>query len=265
MADQKSILFIYLSIQIILHAYSKDTYFELKSNCNEFSQLSFQSDDSGYAIKNLNNGTVMFYDLKTSNPILEINNEDTMSFFQPVSADTPNLDFLMSFDDSRITIDGTDQWTMFIFEDFQGTASGWSHEIFNTCGNTMNLFLGGHCNFAKTEVSKTYRDLPQHDQIRITGNFHFFDDWHGEEGYMFVDDKLVWFDSYDWCDSFLTMSCKEKAINACGGDLPDRMSVPIDITIPHSSENISIKFKSEIDKSSCEASWGVDDLTIYLK
>ena len=36
----------------------------------------------------------------------------------------------------------TEQWKLVYFEDFQGTAIGWSEESRSSCGSSSNLFLG---------------------------------------------------------------------------------------------------------------------------
>jgi len=113
-------------------------------------------------------------------------------------------------------------------DDFQGNTSGWSKDKLSTCGSNDNMFLGGYCNFAGTEATKTFKKLPQHSMIRITANFHFFDKWTGEQAYMKVNDSPVWSDSYVWCDKVMLWYCKKYSINVCGTEFPDRLSVPID-------------------------------------
>ena len=113
-------------------------------------------------------------------------------------------------------------------DDFQGNTAGWNKDKLSTCGSSDNMFLGGYCNFAGMEASKKYTKLPKHSMIKITANFHFFDNWNGEEGYMKVNGSPVWADSYIWCDKVMLWYCKKYSINACGAEFPDRLSVPID-------------------------------------
>ena len=42
---------------------------------------------------------------------------------------------------------------------------------------------------AATEVTKKFKDLPAHTEVRITAHYHAFDNWQGEYGYMKVDNK----------------------------------------------------------------------------
>ena len=41
-------------------------------------------------------------------------------------------------------------------------------------------------------------------------------------------DKPVWKDNYRWCDKVMMWYCKKYAINACGAEFPDRLSVPVE-------------------------------------
>ena len=82
---------------------------------------------------------------------------------------------------------------------------------------------------------------------------------------MKFNNNTVWTDTYKWCDKVMQWRCRKFGINACGADYPDRMSVPIDFTANHNSEEFRIEFGSNLNKSACEASWGIDDVAIYIK
>jgi len=138
-----------------------------------------------------------------------------------------DLNLQMTYTDSNLIYDNEEQWIMVNYDDFQGSAQGWDKEKLSVCGSNDNMFLGGHCNFGGEEVFKIYGNLPPHKMIKITANFHFFDKWEGEEAYMSIDKLPVWSDSYEWCDKLMQWYCKKYAINACGAELPDRLSVPI--------------------------------------
>jgi len=217
------ILFITISFSI-----TKNTYFQLISPESEISQLSFQSDNIGYIMQNLNNGTTKVFDYPDGRNIFTINSYQSIVYESPLNIDTEKLDLVMTYEKSNLNMYGLDQFTMIHFDDFQGSALGWSKEKLSTCGTNDNMFLGGHCNFGAEEVHKNFTNLPSHEIIRITANFHFFDKWEGEESFMYLDGIPVWSDSYKWCDKVFSWYCKKYAINACGAELPDRLSVPID-------------------------------------
>lgn len=87
--------------------------------------------------------------------------------------------------------------------------------ITSTCKHQpKNRFLGGHCILSNDEVIKHYAGLPEHKTLRINANIHFFDLWEGENVYLKIDGKIVWFKS-------AKSSKSQHAINICGGEKND--------------------------------------------
>merc|ERR1712072_316552 len=142
---------------------------------------------------------------------------------------------------SFLEVGGAKQWALVFHEDFQEKVNGWTPVKVSSCGGSEDKFLGGHCNFAADTASKVFKNLPAHTQVRMTASFHFLDQWDGEQAYASIDGKNVWADS--------TKSHRGEGINVCGAAHPDR------------------KFATTMDSStdSCQQSWGVDDVTIYVK
>ena len=105
------------------------------------------------------------------------------------------------------------QWTLNSHDDFESEKSleGWSDKRTNRCKG-KNTHLGGHCNFSFNEVSKIYRNLTEHNSLRVNAAFHMFDSWEGETGFMKIDDEIVWTKQGTHSD---------KGINICGGDSND--------------------------------------------
>ena len=216
---------------LILSTYnSKNTHVQLISPENEYAQVLFQSENKGFNLINLNNGTMILTNHPDSMKIMAMNSFNSIDFNYPLTVETNTMDLVMKYSDSRLTYEDVDQWTMVALDDFQGAAEGWSKNKLSTCGTNNNMFLGGHCNFGGEDASKNFTSLPAHNMIRITANFHFFDQWNGEEAYMSFDGNPVWSDTYKWCDKVFLWYCKKYAINACGAEFPDRIAVPIDFT-----------------------------------
>ena len=164
MVNEIKILNITIHLIIIcllsISSYSKNTVVQLISPDNQFSQLSFQSDNNGYIIRNLNNGTANLYNFADSEKIISINSYDSIEISTHLILDADKVDLLMTNSDSHLSYDGVDQWTLIYLDDFQGSAMGWSKEKLSNCGTNDNMFLGGHCNFGGEEVSKNYTDIP---------------------------------------------------------------------------------------------------------
>merc|ERR1711959_41369 len=160
---------------------------------------------------------------------------------------------------SFLEIGGAKQWALVYHEDFDEKVSGWTPVKVSSCGSD-DKFLGGHCNFAADTASKTFRNLPAHTQVRMTARFHFLDQWDGEQAYASLDGKNVWADS--------TKAHRGEGVNMCGASHPERkFSAPIDVTIPHTGGAVEVKFGTSMaaDVDACQQSWGVDDVTIYVK
>jgi hypothetical protein len=105
------------------------------------------------------------------------------------------------------------QWTLNSHDDFDNEKSleDWSDKRTNKC-NGKNTHLGGHCNFSFNEVSKIYRNLTIHTNLRVNAAYHMFDFWDGETAFMKIDDEIVWTKQGKHSD---------KGINICGGEHND--------------------------------------------
>ena len=99
----------------------------------------------------------------------------------------------------------------------------------------------------------------------IKFNFHFIDNWTGEIGYAKLDDEVIWLESHNWCEKVMPWSCKKYGINSCGNEYPDLLSRPGVYVGPHNKDTLTLGFTSTLKKQACEASWGIDDIQIYIK
>eukprot|EP00742_Colponemidia_sp_Colp-10_P000217 GILJ01000245.1.p1 GENE.GILJ01000245.1~~GILJ01000245.1.p1 ORF type:complete len:317 (-),score=49.80 GILJ01000245.1:142-1092(-) len=163
---------------------------------------------------------------------------------------------------SFLQMNGVVQWQLASHDDFDSLSSqvGWSRPDVSSCPGSPNKFLGGHCKFSSDEISKTYKGLAAHSSVRITARFHMLDNWNGESAFMKINGQTVWLDSAH------KPSHATGALNMCGGDHADpKFSVPIDVTIPHIDDKVTVAFGSSLTGDSCDQSWGVDDVMVYVK
>ncbi|CDJ58539.1 Conserved Plasmodium protein, related [Eimeria maxima] len=60
--------------------------------------------------------------------------------------------------------------------------------------------------------------------------------------------------------------CARRGIDSCGHSYPDRLSVPVEIELSHTGPALLLSFGSTMPKKAnpCTASWGIDDVSIYL-
>ena len=79
--------------------------------------------------------------------------------------------------------------------------------------------------------------------------------------------------NYGWTHSYDAREVSS-AINVCGGQAPEgRFSVPFDVTLPHTGQDIEVvlgstlKSKSDrqFDKGEGSAWWGVSGVEVYVR
>ncbi|KAL4510423.1 hypothetical protein ABPG72_020885 [Tetrahymena utriculariae] len=156
------------------------------------------------------------------------------------------------------------QWKLFAFDDFQYDKKGWSEQAISSCGSSENIFLGGHCNFGGIIVTKEYTDLPPNSFVNVKFNIHFFDDWTGELAFAQINGVTMWQQSYAWCNKLLVQQCKNQGISACGKETPDTFAYPVSFTFQAKGNSFILGVGSNLSKNSCDASWGIDDVSVYI-
>lgn len=164
------------------------------------------------------------------------------------------------------------QWRLVRHEAFSGTSDhGFEHNhngnVTTGAGSMLthcadkNLFLGGHCSpvGGGGEASRVFGSIPTHTMIRITARFHFIDSWDGESAYTKIDGEYVWVDSH-------VSNGSSDGLSICGGPHPDtKMGTLVDVSLPHTADSLNLVFGSTLDGNSCEKSWGVDDIHLYVR
>lgn len=191
----------------------------------------------------------------------------------------------------NIAVGNVVQWALVTSEDFADGALGWGESCLLACSTSTHKsnanclsgsitpcggirMLGGYEMFSVGQVSKRYPGLRSHSEIRITGNFHFIDDWEGETAFMMTGsfNKGVNCSSvqYSWTHSYDSREVSS-AVNVCGGKTGEgRFAVPFDVSIPHSEDSLDLVFgttlagKGKFDSAS-SAFWGVSGINIYLR
>lgn len=171
---------------------------------------------------------------------------------------------LLGSSSSTFSISSVPQWKLVVLEDFQGIVSGWSRSDISNCGNSPNLFLGGYCRFAGTSTSKAF-PLPAHTQVRVKFNVHFIDRWEGESVAARLDGLVHWTQSHSTCPNVLTFTCTQYGLSMCGGDYPDKLAQAVEFVSSHTAPTATLEFMSNSGRNSCDGSWGVDDVEIYVR
>jgi len=172
---------------------------------------------------------------------------------------------------------------MILHEDFhRGTVGDWENQGdqfplpddngISTCvkvtSPNADYFLGSYGNM---EAVKTYL-LPAHTRVRVKARLHFFDDWNGEIVYLKIGGNIVWSKAHKWCNKIITTMCAagegeheagNPTISICGNPhFPDTLSVPLDAIVSHTGVELEVAVGSNV--KSAQATWGMDDLEIYI-
>lgn len=163
-----------------------------------------------------------------------------------------------------ISVRGVKQWQLVYSDDFSSGASGWSRPESSECGGVF--MLGGFCKFSTGEVNKTYAGLPPHKQLRVVAKYHFIDRWIGETGYMKLDIGMNDCMVPVWSEQHKEDGGKN-GINLCGdaGTPEGKFSVPVEVTVPHHTDSVSVAFGATVGGDPCDESWGISAVEIYTR
>lgn len=166
--------------------------------------------------------------------------------------------------DSGFVVDTVPQWSLWKSEDFAGAVEGWSMSDVTRCGGVT--MLGGFEKTSKTTVSKTFKGLPAHSRVRIVANYHFIDLWQGEVGFMQTSSGAEGKMEYAWTDRYELPDAKG-VVNVCGHDdyAEGHFSVPIDVTIVHTGDELTVSFGSTLTADPAQSSFGISGLNIYVR
>lgn len=88
----------------------------------------------------------------------------------------------------------------------------------------------------------------------------------GEQIWVKIDDKIVWLKKHLWCDIVFIEKCKKRGVNVCGGGAyPDQMGDWVSVTRKHTAQEVKITVGSGLAKGNCKATWGIDNVEVYIR
>ncbi|KAL4438821.1 hypothetical protein ABPG74_013494 [Tetrahymena malaccensis] len=161
---------------------------------------------------------------------------------------------------AALKVNGQTQWQLIEHEDFESHNSNqsgqWSLLQQNSCQNLIqNKFNGGYCKVSSQQITKVFKDLPEHTQIKLSGTLHAFDNWEGEKLYVQVNGKQIWSKSID----------NSRGVSVCGNDQFDQINIKFEKILLSSDNEIEVTFGSELKKDSCDASYAIDDIILSVR
>ena len=139
-------------------------------------------------------------------------------------------------------------------------------------------------------MSRTVRDLPSHTQVAVEFNFYFIDQWLGEHGYFKIGSQILWTKQHRHCTGksrhfvgevgelkierltapkqkkTATFQSNCRGINVCGDDkVADRVGEKVRVVFDHVGPAVTFSFGSTLAKSPCIASYGIDNVAVYVR
>lgn len=145
------------------------------------------------------------------------------------------------------------------YEDIQDS------KVISDCGPYR--MLGGY-NITSTKELKQSFELPEHEYIKITGNYHFIDFWQGEAGYLKVgyekDAKTtVWSQTVD--SNGMAEGPEGDSLNVCGAVTPESyLGQRVQVILKHKQPKLNIFFGSTLSCTPDQASYGISDVEVYV-
>ena len=177
-------------------------------------------------------------------------------------------------DADRLSVRGVRQWALVHADDFDGADTaqhGWRADgaeagaFVQLSEGAGGAFLGGHCATAGAPVGRTFA-LPEHSQLRVQARVHFIDDWPaGSVAFLQVDGAHAWLDTAH-VDGKRHVDGKPSGLNLAGGPHPERRwGVPVDVSLRHVAPSAFVQFGSSLGGDPCDASYGVDDVHVWVR
>jgi len=158
-------------------------------------------------------------------------------------------------------------WKLIYFEPFEADIShDWIGDAkLRPCGPLDDYSLHHNCISANESISKTIKDLPNHQELQIALNFHFLDEWEGEQAWIKIDGNVVWAKAHKWCNNIFSNVCMEHGIDSCGRSFPDTFGYLVQFSLLHNQNKVSIEIGSSLALNSCKANWAIDNLIISVR
>ena len=232
--------------------------FILSSRANKSAMINFKIKNTALLFSlGLLDGKLILNNNKNKN--IEIDGEKSVTFKASVLT-------LNSLDvKGPIKFNNVNQWKLVMHDSFHKneTSLNWNHDKVTKC-NQYNI-LGGHCQTSTKELIKEFNNLPPHTQVKIEANYHFLGSWDSHSGYLKVDNLNFKKDDpkYIW-----THRCKNSKLNPVVKLCPVevcKMASPINVTVNHTDNSLTLIFGSTLERNSCEQSYGISGVKIYIR
>jgi hypothetical protein len=260
----------------------KISTFLIKNEINKSALLNFKikktplnfilgiSENKNFIIKNNNN-------INNKNN-LEIYNDNKVT----LRAKTLSINSLKLKGDFKFN--KISQWKLFMQDTFlkNNTSLNWDFNKVTKC-KYYNM-LGGICQTSEKEISKEILNLPSHKEIRIIASYHFIGNWDSNSGYLKLDGLNFKSNDpqYVWINKCISKKDNEfgnkknnnndkdkkasvtSRIKLCDFDVC-RMNDIVNVSLFHTGDYLKLIFGSTLKSNSCESSYAISDVKIFIR
>ena len=155
------------------------------------------------------------------------------------------------------------QWKLYYINNFEKNNSNeFTFGKISKCGKNINI-LGGNCLLSNKEIKKEFENLPKHSLIKIEGKFNFIGDWNKNTGYLKYndnnDEKVLWTGRCETNKNDYILKEGFCHYQIC------KIGEFFSVSFSHKNDNLKIIFGANLNDDSCQQSYGISDIRIYIK
>lgn len=156
------------------------------------------------------------------------------------------------------------QWKLFSHDSFikNHTSLNWNFDKTTKC-KFFNI-LGGNCQTSNSEISKEFSNLPEHKEIKVVSSYHFIGNWDSHTGFLKLDGLNFRRNNpqYVWTDRCITDN--KVNLELCDYKIC-KMNSPVNVSVFHTGNYLKLIFGSTLTRNSCEQSFGISDVKVYIR
>ncbi|HIF28430.1 MAG TPA: hypothetical protein EYQ40_07870, partial [Candidatus Marinimicrobia bacterium] len=156
--------------------------------------------------------------------------------------------------------DASESWS--VWHEDEESGSGWSNTEITDVGDEIVHGMWGN---SPNNIQKSYSNMPDHSQIKVTMRYWAVDSWDNEWGRVYIDNVLIWdkqrTDAHSCANGWSTYT--GNFTNPWNGNNNNhKCYFDVEVIIEHTSDNFVLKAASTINQGEADEAWGFNNLVI---
>ncbi|MSP90208.1 MAG: hypothetical protein EXR79_00145 [Myxococcales bacterium] len=136
-----------------------------------------------------------------------------------------------------------------------GVNGGWSPATITTCGGFGAVLGGSGVAGGGYVVINTFKGLPPHSSVRVSGTYLRIDTWENEVSWVRLDGAQV------WSVPFTAVA----GASQCGDAGFQDSGVSFSVTPPHVAPQVTVQIGSTLNEAPTNEAFGLDNFQIWVK